>query len=105
MKPEVVSFLIKRYLKFCYDQHAFIWLSWRKLINDLGLNTKETIILRFQLACKKHQREPLRDPNGKLNEDPEGMGAQVTQLIPCLDPDASHKESEAMERRYLVDSS
>ena len=105
VKPEVVNFLIKRYLKFCYDQHSFNWLSWRKLINDLGLTTKETIIFRFQLACKKHQSVPLRDPNGKINDDPEAMGAQVTQLIPCLDPDVNHKDTEEMKSRFLVDSS
>jgi hypothetical protein len=97
LKPELMNSLIKRYLKYCYDQHSFYWLSWRKLINSREMSTKELITFRFQLACRrKDERQPLKDVFGRLNEDPESMGAHVTLLPPCLDPDHNHKDYESM---------
>jgi hypothetical protein len=87
VKPEIVTQLLHRYNRFCMDQHAFTWLSWRIKYLNMGLSTKEKMIFRLRIALRKESGLKLFTRMGEVNHNPESLGRPVEHLPPCLDPD------------------
>jgi len=79
--------VIRRYLRFCQDQHAFVFLSWRKRVELADLNKKEIMGFRIRLNLRKQNVYSLKDENGDLEKDPNNLGVHVECLPPCLNPE------------------
>ena len=45
--------VLRRYLRFVKDQHAFQFLSWRQRIKNLNLSTGEVIGFKFRISLIK----------------------------------------------------
>lgn len=79
--------MIRRYIRFCQDQHAFVFLSWRKRVELADLNKKEMIGFRIRINLRKYHVYSLKDENGDLQKEAAMLGDQVECLPPCLNPD------------------
>ena len=102
--PEIVKQMLNRYQRFCMDQHAFTWLSWRMQYFKMQLNKKQKLCFRLRLAMKKASSFKLFTKKGEVNLDPETLGRQIDVLPPCLDPDlpAESRNHNALSERYIT---
>ena len=99
--------MLRRYLRFCKDQHAFLFLCWRRRVGLAELTKKELIGFKIRINLRKQRQYHLRDPQtGELVKDPTKLGVLVEYLPPCLNPDlteAQRRDPALMGQRYLSD--
>ena len=97
--------VLTRYLRFCKDQHAFTFLSFRRKITQMDFTYAERVGYRLRVGMRKGRQYALRDPKtDELVTDPDLLGERMTCLIPCLDPStnqADRNDVEIMSERYL----
>lgn len=106
IKPEVKDWVLRRYISYCKDQHAFLFLAYRRKLHQMNLSKAEKLGFMIRVgmrkgACSYLLRHPLTDA---LELDPDNLGPRVDALIPCLDPDIKpqqKKETEYMSQRYF----
>lgn len=124
IKPEVKEWVLRRYISYCKDQHAFLFLAYRRKLHQMELSKAEKLGFTIRVGMRKGACSyPLRHPMtastttdgfydekaelGKdytLELDPDKLGPRVDTLLPCLDPDIKaqqKKDTEFMSQRYF----
>ena len=103
--PARAEAVIRRYIRFCQDQHAFIFLSWRKRVELAEMSKKEMIGFRIRINLRKVNTYKLKDEHGQeLQKDPEKLGPAVENLPACLNPEITESQRrENAGQRYLPD--
>lgn len=98
VRPETLTPIVDRYLRFVYDQHAFTWLCWRQKLFDLDLTKDEVNLFNLKMSFKKAKGYKLRDPDtDELNVDSENLGTYVDFTIPCLNVDLTEEKKKDEE--------
>ena len=72
VKNSLIESVLKRYLRFCLDQHLYTILKWREKVLACIMSKKERICFGFKLAFKKELR-PVKlkcKDHGTVNYNP-----------------------------------
>lgn len=98
IKEEVRDWVFKRYLSYCKDQHAFVFLAFRRKLHQLSFSKAQKLGFNIRVGIRKRNHYKLINPDtDTLELDPEKLGPKLDVLIPCLDPDvkaAQRKDPE-----------
>ena len=103
--PEIQHQVIKRYLRYCNDQHAFEFLCYRTRLNKADLSFKQKVGFKIRIGTiKQYQR---RNSKLELQQTQEkDFKQKIERLIPCLKPDLKEKDQkdeDKMSVRYIAD--
>jgi hypothetical protein len=58
--PEIRDWVLWRYLRFCQDQHAFTFLSYRKKLKAMNFDKAHLLGIKIRLGMRKKNHYHLR---------------------------------------------
>jgi hypothetical protein len=95
--PGVRDWVFKRYISYAKDQHAFVFLAYRRKLHQMSFSKAEKLGFNLRVGMRKASHYKLVNPaTDALELDPEKLGPKLDVVIPCLDPDvkAAQKKDE-----------
>ena len=60
--PEIRDWVLKRYLRFCQDQHAFKFLCYRKKVIEMNFSKAYKLGFKIRVGMRKKNHYTLRHP-------------------------------------------
>ena len=100
INPAIRDWVFRRYISYCKDQHAFVFLAYRRKLHQLSFSKAQKLGFNIRVGIRKAKHYSLTNPvTDVLELDPEKLGPKLDCLIPCLDPDikaAQKKDEEFM---------
>ena len=88
IKEESRDAVLKRYNNYCKDQHAFVFLAYRRKLHQLSCSKSQKLAYNLRVGIRRTHHYSLINPlTDTLELDPEKLGPKLETLISCLDPD------------------
>jgi len=76
--PKIKDWVLRRYLRFCHDQQAFNFLSYRKKYHSMNFDRKHNLGFKIRRGMRKKQHYHLKHPiTDVLTLDPEYLGPRM----------------------------